>query len=246
MGYYSTHIIKVSGDYVNKFVGEAKNELDKTTATIIHLANVGPTIRSDAISEMDAAIDALALNLSKLYNGRASRGMIDHLMVQVGNKGVKKELHTMASVSVLDPKTLTVTPHDTIGPNRDLKSLNRAIISSPLHFTTRFEGTHLIVTSAVCKEVSKFSKDAKEQIGSARKKALDSINEALSELSRVKHEANAVSAFSIEDARRLKEEIEDLTQKFTKSVEDICKVKNEESQGRSLLIAPVGFMGSLP
>lgn len=37
-------------------------------------------------------------------------GMLDHIMVETG--GVKMPLNRMAVVSVLDPKTLSVTPYN--------------------------------------------------------------------------------------------------------------------------------------
>lgn len=62
--------------------------------------NVGPTIKASAASQMESAMAALSVELSKLRTGRASTGMIDHIIVETG--GVKMHLNRFSLVSVLD------------------------------------------------------------------------------------------------------------------------------------------------
>lgn len=100
--------------------------------------NFGPTVKSTTLSQMEAAIVALSRELSKLRTGRASAGMpfinylfmsfsvrtlvsshasgllfagmLDHILVETG--GVKMPLNHVAVVSVINSKTLSVTPYD--------------------------------------------------------------------------------------------------------------------------------------
>lgn len=100
--------------------------------------NFGPTVKSTTLSQMEAAIVALSRELSKLRTGRASAGMpfinylfmsfsvrtlvsshtsgllfagmLDHILVETG--GAKMPLNHVAVVSVIDSKTLSVTPYD--------------------------------------------------------------------------------------------------------------------------------------
>ncbi|KAI5442949.1 hypothetical protein KIW84_011836 [Lathyrus oleraceus] len=88
--------------------------------------NVGPTIKASAASQVESAMAALSVELSKLRTGRASTGMLDHIIVETG--GVKMHLNRFALVSVLDQKTLSVNPYDP----ETLKQLENAIVSSPL------------------------------------------------------------------------------------------------------------------
>ncbi|KAK9067364.1 hypothetical protein SSX86_014691 [Deinandra increscens subsp. villosa] len=201
----------------------------------IEVVNIGPIIKQTAISEMEAAIDAVSNELSKLRTGRASSGMLDHIIVETG--GVKMPLNRMAVVSVLDPKTLSVTPYN---PNA-LKELEKAIVSSPLGLNPKPDGERLITPippmtkehmQAVCKVVAKSAEDVKQRIRRARQKALDSIKKSVPKKSegkdKEKGKSKAVSGFSADDAKRLEKEIEELTKKYSKSAEDLCKAKEKE------------------
>ncbi|KAG5574826.1 hypothetical protein H5410_054960 [Solanum commersonii] len=196
---------------------QIRDEVDGDDYGSVTIAvNVGPNIKATAVSQMEAAIDALSRELTKLRTGRASAGMLDHIIVDSG--GVKTPLCRMAVISVLDPKTLSVNPYD---PD-SLKELEKAIISSPLGLNPQSDNQRLI---AVCKVVAKSSEDVKQSIRRARQKALDTIKKSVP---KKKDKDKSASAFSEDDAKRLEKEIDDLTKKFIKSAEDMCKSKDKE------------------
>ncbi|KAI3463093.1 hypothetical protein Pfo_019756 [Paulownia fortunei] len=193
--------------------------------------DLGASVKAAAVSQMKAAVESLSRELAKLRTGRASAGVLDHIMVE--HYGVKTPLNRMAVVSVLDPKTLAVTPYD---PNA-LKELEKAIISSPLGLNPKADNQRLIAPippltkehlQAVCKVVAKSSEDVKQSIRRARQKALDSIKKAAP---KKKDKDKAGSTISEDDAKRLEKEIDDLTKKFIKTAEDMCKAKEKEIRG---------------
>lgn len=201
----------------------------------VEVVDIGPIIKAAAVSEMEAGIEALSIELSKLRTGRASAGMLDHIIVETG--GVKMPLNRMAVVSVLDPKTLSVTPYN---PSA-LKELEKAIISSPFGLNPKPDGERLIAAippmtkehmQAVCKVVAKSGEDVKQRIRRARQKALDSIKKSLPKKDKGKDKekgkAKPVAGFSADDAKRLEKEVEELTKKYTKSAEEQCKAKEKE------------------
>ncbi|QCD85641.1 ribosome recycling factor [Vigna unguiculata] len=184
--------------------------------------NVGPTIKANAVSQMEAAMAALSAELSKLRTGRASPGMLDHIIVETS--GLKMPLNRLAVVSVLDPKTLSVNPYDP----ETLKQLENAIVSSPLGLNPKSDGERLIAVippltkehmQAMAKVVAKSCEDARQSIRRARQKAMDAIKKLYSSLPK-------------DDIKRLEKEVDDLTKKFIKTAEDVCKAKEKEvSQG---------------
>ncbi|CAA2972216.1 Ribosome recycling factor [Olea europaea subsp. europaea] len=203
---------------------EDEEELEDTEED----ANLGANVKAASISQMESAVDALSRELAKLRTGRASAGMLDHIMVE--HFGIKTPLNRMAVVSVLDPKTLSVTPYD---PNA-LKELEKAIISSPLGLNPNADNQRLIVPippmtkehiQAVCRVVAKSSEDVKQSIRRARQKSLDTIKKAVP---KKKDKDKAGSSISADDAKRLEKEIDDLTKKFIKTAEDMCKAKEKE------------------
>nr|AKM76791.1 ribosome recycling factor [Pelargonium dichondrifolium]AKM76793.1 ribosome recycling factor [Pelargonium exstipulatum] len=180
--------------------------------------DIGPAVKENASAQMDAAIIALSRDLTKIRTGRASHGMLDHIIVETG--GAKIPLNRLALVSVLDSKTLSINPYD---PNT-IKALQKAIVSSPFGLNPKEDGERLIAAippltqehiKAMCKVISKSSEDVKQSIRRARQKALDTIKKA-------------GSNFPKDSAKRLEKEIDELTKKFVKSAEDMCKAKEKE------------------
>lgn len=190
--------------------------------------NIRSSVKEAAVSQMEAAVEALSRELAKLRTGRASAGMLDHIIVETG--GLRMPLNRMAVVSVIDSKTLSVTPYD---PNA-LKELEKAITSSPLGINPKADNQRLIAAippltkehmQAVCKVVAKSSEDVKQSIRRARQKALDTMKKALP---KKKDKDKTTSNFSEDDAKRLEKEIDEITKKFIKSAEDMCKAKEKE------------------
>ncbi|KAF7840448.1 Ribosome-recycling factor [Senna tora] len=204
------------------FAKGRKSKDEAGVSTIEVPPDVGPTIKANSISQMEAAIAALLTELNKLRTGRASPGMLDHIIVETG--GVKMSLNHIAVVSVIDPKTLSVNPYDP----QTLKQLENAIVSSPLGLNPRVDGDRLIAAippltkehmQAMNKLVAKSCEDARQSIRRARQKAMDAIKKLYSSLPK-------------DDIKRLEKEVDELTKKFIKNAEDICKAKEKEiSQG---------------
>ncbi|KAK1314985.1 hypothetical protein QJS10_CPA06g01376 [Acorus calamus] len=207
------------------FAKGRKSRDDEVCDTVQVAPDIGPAAKSAAASQMEAAMVALSRDLSKLRTGRASAGMLDHIIVEVS--GAKVPLSHIAVVSVLDSKTLSVMPYDT----NTLKELEKAIVSSPLGLNPTVDGQRLLASvpralhgshsscdKAMCKLVNKSSEDVKQSIRRARQKALDTIKKASSSIPK-------------DDVKRLEKEIEELTKKFVKSADDVCKAKEKEISG---------------
>ncbi|KAM7268783.1 hypothetical protein ACFE04_010949 [Oxalis oulophora] len=196
---------------------KAKKSKDDSGGTV-EIEDMRPAIKASALSQMEAAIDSLSRELMKLRTGRASAGMLDHIIVETS--GVKMPLNHLAVVSVLDQKTLSINAYD---PNT-LKALEKAIVSSPLGLNPKVDGERLVAAippltkehmQAMCKVVSKCSEDVKQSIRRARQKALDTMKKAGSSIPK-------------DDAKRLEKEIDELTKKYVKSAEDMCKAREKE------------------
>uniref|UniRef100_A0A1J3FBS3 Ribosome-recycling factor, chloroplastic n=1 Tax=Noccaea caerulescens TaxID=107243 RepID=A0A1J3FBS3_NOCCA len=198
---------------------KGKKSKDDSASGLVDVApDIGPTVKATATSQMEAAIDALSRDLTKIRTGRAAPGMLDHIIVETG--GVKVPLSHLALVSVLDPKTLSVNPYD---PDT-VKDLEKAIVSSPLGLNPKLDGQRLVASipaltkehiQAMCKIVTKSSEVVKQSIRRSRQKALDTIKKAGSSLPK-------------DEVKRLEKEVEELTKKFVKSAEDMCKSKEKE------------------
>ncbi|KAI4348290.1 hypothetical protein L6164_009026 [Bauhinia variegata] len=198
--------------------GRNKSKDEASVGTIEVPPDVVPAIKANAVSLMEAAMSALSTELSKLRTGRASPGMLDHIIVETG--GVKLPLNRIAVVSVIDSKTLSVNPYDP----QAIKQLENAIVSSPLGLNPKVDGERLIAVippltkehmQAMTKLVAKSCEEARQSIRRARQKAMDATKKLHSSLPK-------------DDIKRLEKEVDELTKKFIKSAEDICKAKEKE------------------
>ncbi|KAK7256958.1 hypothetical protein RIF29_30585 [Crotalaria pallida] len=204
------------------FAKGRKSKDEAGMSTIEVPPDVLPNIKANAVSLMESAIGALSGELSKLRTGRASPGMLDHIIVEIS--GVKMHMNRVAVVSVIDQKTLSVNPYDP----QTLKQLEDAIVSSPLGLNPKVDGDRLIAVippltkehiQAMSKLVTKACEESRLSIRRARQKAMDAIKKLYSNLPK-------------DDIKRFEKEVDDLTKKFIKNAEDVCKAKEKEiSQG---------------
>ncbi|KAF1885444.1 hypothetical protein Lal_00029333 [Lupinus albus] len=210
------------------FAKGRKSKDEAGVSTIGIPPDVVPNIKANAVSLMEAAIGALSAELSKLRTGRASpvivitlqtinngdisTGMLDHIIVEISS--MKMPLNRVAVVSVIDSKTLSVNPYDP----QTLKQIENAIVSSPLGLNPKADGDRLIAVIppyAIAKVVTKSCEDSRQSIRRARQKAMDAIKKLYSSLPK-------------DDIKRFEKEVDDLTKKFIKNAEDVCKAKEKE------------------
>ncbi|KAK7258780.1 hypothetical protein RIF29_24366 [Crotalaria pallida] len=200
------------------FAKGRKSKDEAGVSTIEVPPDVLPNIKANAVSLMESAIGALSGELSKLRTGRASPGMLDHIVVEIS--GVKTHMNRVAIVSVIDQKTLSVNPYDP----QTLKQLEDAIVSSPLGLNPKVDGDRLIAVippltkehiQAMSKLVTKACEESRLSIRRARQKAMDAIKKLYSNLPK-------------DDIKRFEKEVDDLTKRFIKNAEDVCKAKEKE------------------
>jgi len=91
-------------------------------------------IRKDAVERMKKSIEVLRQGLSKIRTGRAHTSLVDH--IQVPYYGSDVPLTQVASVTVTDARTLTITPWEKnmVGP------IEKALMASDLGVTPNTAG----------------------------------------------------------------------------------------------------------
>ncbi|KAH7440868.1 hypothetical protein KP509_03G014600 [Ceratopteris richardii] len=181
--------------------------------------DVYPTVKENAINQMEASLDALTRELSKLRTGRVSAGMLDHVTV-VDNNGMRSPLTHVAAVTVIDNDKLRVTPFD----SSIVKCVEHGVRSSPLKLNPVVDGDIISVPvpkptkeyiETMLKVVGKAAETAKLSIRRARQTAMDAVKKSSGNVSK-------------DDIKRREKEIDDLTKKFVKTVDDNCKAKEKE------------------
>ena len=83
-------------------------------------------IQNDAKTRMHKSLEALRQELAKLRTGRAHTSLLDHITVSC--YGTEMPLNQVASISIVDPRTLSVTPWD----RKIVPDVEKAIMNSEL------------------------------------------------------------------------------------------------------------------
>lgn len=177
-------------------------------------------IKKDAQTRMNKSVEALRQDLTKLRTGRATTALVDHL--KVNYYGSDMPLTQVASVVVTDARSLTITPWEKqmVGP------VEKAILASDLGLTPNTAGTTIRInlpplTEERRKELSKVvhsnGEDTKVAIRNIRRDANQQVKDLLKEKS-----------VTEDDVRRAEEEIQKLTDKAIKDVDEVVKAKEQE------------------
>ena len=176
-------------------------------------------IKKDAQARMAKSIDALRHTLVKVRTGRASTALVEHLKVNYYGSDVP--LSQVATVAISDSRSLTITPWE----KQIVGAVEKAILASDLGLTPNTAGTTIrlnlpALTEERRKELSKVvhgeGEDTKVAIRNIRRDANQQIKDLLKD-----------KQITEDDERRAEEEIQKLTDKSIKDVDDVVKAKEQ-------------------
>ncbi|KAF1727184.1 ribosome recycling factor [Pseudoxanthomonas mexicana] len=177
-------------------------------------------IKKDAQARMAKSIAALRHTLVKVRTGRASTALVEHLKVNYYGSDVP--LSQVAPVAISDSRSLTITPWE----KQIVGAVEKAILASDLGLTPNTAGTTIrlnlpALTEERRKELSKVvhgeGEDTKVAIRNIRRDANQQIKDLLKD-----------KQITEDDERRAEEEIQKLTDKSIKDVDDVVKAKEQE------------------
>ncbi len=175
---------------------------------------------NDVKKKMTQAAASYKGELSRIRTGRASTGLIDGINVEY--YGSISPIIRLASISIPDPKSIMISPWDL----NSLSSIEKAIQKYDSSLNPSTDGKNIIIRipqltqerrKEIIKQLGKLSETIKQEIRNSRRTFNDKIKEfeKLKELS--------------EDASfKLQKRVQELTDSFTKEIDDITKNKEKE------------------
>lgn len=175
---------------------------------------------NEAKERMEKTISVLKEDLQTVRAGRANPNMLNKITVNY--YGVQTPLKQMANISVPEPRTLQITPWD----KSAVKDIERAIIEADLGFNPNNDGTNIRINipqlteerrNELNKQVQKMGEESKISIRNIRRDANDKIKES---------EKN--SDISEDLSVVLQDDIQKLTDEFTKKIDEIIENKQKE------------------
>jgi ribosome recycling factor len=177
-------------------------------------------IKKDAQARMAKSIEALRHDLTKLRTGRASTALVDHL--KVNYYGSDMLLTQVASVVVSDARSLTITPWE----KQMVSAVEKAILASDLGLTPNTAGTVIRInipalTEERRRDLSKHvhgeGENAKIAVRNIRRDANQQVKDLLKE-----------KQITEDEESRTQDEIQKLTDRAIKDVDDVVKAKEQE------------------
>ncbi|MGK4000751.1 ribosome recycling factor [Sorangium sp. So ce1024] len=178
----------------------------------------------DVIKELregiDKAIEALRRDLAKVRTGRANAAMLDG--IRVDYYGVPTPLVQMATVSVPEPRLITIKPWE----KNQVKAIEKALRESDLHLNPQVDADLIRLpipplTEERRREMVKLTKKNGEDCKVAIRKHRRDANEMIETLEKD-------GEVSGDDADRAKKKVEDVVAEGTRQVDAIIAHKEKD------------------
>ena len=173
---------------------------------------------SNVESNMKTSVNHLVEEFTKIRTGRANPSLVTN--IQVDYYDTKTPLQQLASISVPDPKLLLIQPFD----KGSFEDIEKAIQNADIGLNPATDGDVIRIPipslseerrQELTKVASKFTEDSKISIRSHRRSGID-------ELDKMKDEISA------DDVKRFETQIQELTDKYVKKVDELLSVKQNE------------------
>lgn len=177
-------------------------------------------IKQKAQTHMEKAINSLGENFAGVRTGRANAMILDK--IQVDYYGVATPINQMAAIKTPDAHMLVIEPWD----KSTLKAIEQAIQGSDLGVTPNNDGSVIrlpfpSLTEERRRELVKVCKNYAEEIRVAIRNIRRDANSAI-------EKAQKNDALPEDEARKGEEEIQKLTDKYIKEVDEQLKKKEAD------------------
>lgn len=177
-------------------------------------------ILSESEDKMKKALEVLRKEYSSMRAGRANPALLDK--IQVDYYGSLTPLNQVANISAPEPRLITVQPWD----KSMLEQIEKAILKSDLGLNPTNDGSLLRIAipqlteerrMELVKTAKKKMEDVKVIVRNIRRDANDKINKMMKS-----------KEVSEDEAKKTQDEMQKLTDKYTKEIDRILEVKEKE------------------
>ncbi len=171
-------------------------------------------------AKMNKRVDEFHSELKTIRAGRANASVLDKIAVEY--YGTMTPIAQIGSISVPEPRMLVIQPWD----QSVLNAIEKAINKSEIGIAPQNDGKVIRLNfpplteerrKELVKTVKKYSEEAKVQIRNIRRDAMEDFKK--------KQKASEITE---DDLKGIEKDIQNLTDKFVKEIEDITSLKEKE------------------
>jgi len=170
--------------------------------------------------KMNKSVDALKNEYSAIRAGRANPTILDKITVDY--YGAPTPIGQMAAISVADARVLVIQPWDI----SSLKNIEKAINTSDIGINPTNDGKVIRLAFPplteerrrdIAKEISKLAENSKVAVRSIRRDGIEKFK-AMKKNSEITED----------DLKNCEKQVQDLTDQFCKSIDEVSKAKEKE------------------
>ena len=162
--------------------------------------------------KMLKTIEVVKSNFASVRAGRANAGVLDRITVEY--YGTPTPLNQVAAISSPDPRTLMIQPWD----GSLLKAIEKAIQTSDLGINPQNDGK--VIRLAFPQLTEERRKDLTKQVRKLRNIRRDAMEEF--------KKKKKASELTEDDLKQLEKELQDLTDKRCKDIDELTAKKEQE------------------
>ena len=170
--------------------------------------------------KMRKSIDSVAADFAAVRAGRANAAVLDRISVDY--YGTPTPIQQIASIGSPDPRQLLIQPWDASA----VKLIEKAILNSDLGINPQNDGKAIRLTfpqlteerrKDLTKQVRKYTEDSKVAVRNIRRDAVDYVKKAQKK-----------GELTEDDQKKAEKDIQDLTDKHVKKIDEMCAKKEKE------------------
>lgn len=174
----------------------------------------------EAEAKMKKSVESLRHNLGTIRTGRASPALVEHLPVEA--YGTSMPLNQLAGISVPEGRLIIIQPYDA----STLRTIEKAIQNSELGINPSNDGRiiRLAIPQLTEERRRELTKLVRTRVEESKVALRNVRREALDDMRQLEHE----KLISEDDQRRGQERMQELTDRYTRDLEQIGAAKEAE------------------
>ncbi|MEN3013739.1 MAG: ribosome recycling factor [Endomicrobiia bacterium] len=169
---------------------------------------------------MKKTVEKCKSEFLSIRTGRASISLVENIEVEC--YGTKMKLNQIGNINVIDGKIIEIRPWD----NKNLVSIEKAILNSPLGLTPINDGKAIKITvpaltderrQELIRQVNKLAEDFRVAIRNERRTAIESLRQLKKD-----------KKISEDEERQAEQQIQKITEAYISKIDELLKQKTKE------------------
>jgi len=169
---------------------------------------------------MEKAMNVMAQELNAIRTGRANPSLVELLPIEY--YGTQTALQELAGISVPESRSLLIRPYD---PS-SLKNIEKAILKSDLGLTPNNDGENIRLVLPTPTEDRR--RELVKVVGIKAEEARIAIRNIRRDSIRNLRDFEDEGLITEDDLHRGEDKVQEITDNYTKKVEDVCEKKESE------------------